>query len=1472
MNAASTSAPNGSFVSPNREAEVESPLYDPSHGLHESHGNKKSKDSKRKLASGLQFGLYIGVGGSYDKTRPHMRDGSLKPPTALNKLKKEEIEDGATPHAIAASLQNTVAAPPVARKMRPRLLKRGAAALGWTLGKVEDGHYGWNKGPQFTPAKGTGRTGGTEGTAAALARKVQHLNDLSQLISSSLEELNARLQAAEEVCGVVLRAYKDAKTATEKAQNDQTDLHEQQESLKATEQSLREELGQLTAQHAQLSIDLANLPELPAIPMGDSAVAAFQHQMAEALLMQAKAARNSVQYQVERSGAALRATREELELLPSFSLERINAAALIKELQATHQHNLDSLSEAELDVLTSETRCEQHVRELTEVDTKIRAYQEALIQRAPLEEELSACHDMLNASQQQLEAVQQALVINEVEVESAAQAHAAGQSAERELKFQFDSARAAVQQLHRQIASFGEQVQPVQDQAVVMQARAAEAEAAQAALQVEETRGREESIRTLIEKPPGFGPMPELSAALTDLRNRLEATLDKVPAAAQLPVAETLELVTRSLALETGGHAAEAARLLNNLMRLPFKALVPPPGQPIVDWPPANLVRRLAGMSCGAQTLLRMTSNEDDPPEPVQMSALQVYYKADSAAMEHLRLPQCEQDPATLVWLTTAAQAAKKLIHAKEDSRPLSTLELTAFNGVRNGFTSVTKGSDYDSTNQWLKKAAVWLDRAKQSRTLKHSPLSARQVMQSVGFDVGLPTVERALSSTLQAACEALLQRTTAMIIEARPKPSDAMIQAATLLNCAVKRGQKHQRWDTLTIGRGDWRRINRDSMSWARRERAFGKVPRKLQDAATALPQAQPDRADPNTHRRDASSAVNSDALGAALQGLATERNVSLLVVLQTLHPLLRVLPPAESPPVEFNVPAPNFSFLGPLPPIDEEDEEAGEWVLDEAAGDRTAQAHTSASQSEHEDQLDAELANIRRRLNALRTMEPILEPPPPPDEVETLLAKAVQLQKQSADFTERSRLSSNALQAWLAPVVSATSGSVSASQGTTFGLSTGGLSWSVNKIGPMLVSMSITTDAEVTRRRQHELGVKRDSKGLNLLMGESTRWMGKLGGMFSVGIPPLLKRASDKFTLGFRSGHKRSASSTRAQGVAVREPKSDNMVQNFEDILHTLLNWERIEGEDGKPQFSDPLAALLARHPTVSVGATSGNTKAYSAETVVGFGLSLSGNTDINHEPGAIGIGPEWRVTADNVTTGETITGAQGINSHLRSRTLINSVRLALSAAFSPSVSQPHLDARPRTLSMFLEKTLRISSEQEGFKWVSMPDGTLVADRAAEFSSFTKFKQRIDSRREEWIEHMIRSTKWPEGLSPAAIRLCVEDDLNRFMLRAEKHVRNGGTVRLNETMDVKPQVCARLTAIANAGALAAEQGFEDDADRHLQKLKELLGDDASYKPYKAKLIVRSDIALSWGTDWGIVAKSETRARGMNETETWPR
>src|SRR5207245_7089801 len=98
-----------------------------------------------------------------------------------DKLKKEEIENGATPRAIAASLQNTVASP-MTRHKKPGLLKRSAAALGWTLGNVEGGHYGWNNGPHFTPAKAAGKIGGTEGTAAALANRDKRLTDLGELI------------------------------------------------------------------------------------------------------------------------------------------------------------------------------------------------------------------------------------------------------------------------------------------------------------------------------------------------------------------------------------------------------------------------------------------------------------------------------------------------------------------------------------------------------------------------------------------------------------------------------------------------------------------------------------------------------------------------------------------------------------------------------------------------------------------------------------------------------------------------------------------------------------------------------------------------------------------------------------------------------------------------------------------------------------------------------------------------------------------------------------------------------------------------------------------------------------------------------------------------------------------------------------------------------------------------------------------
>ncbi|SFH89967.1 hypothetical protein SAMN05192543_101513 [Paraburkholderia megapolitana] len=231
---------------------------------------------------------------------------------------------------------------------------------------------------------------------------------------------------------------------------------------------------------------------------------------------------------------------------------------------------------------------------------------------------------------------------------------------------------------------------------------------------------------TIASTAPGFDAASLAGTDGRDLVARLQKVAEALPpddttAERMLPRAAAVEMISRALAVATGGNLKDAGQLLDDLTAHPLNHWIRPPendGSEIGYTAPSaqmeNLLEFMAHIPRGTEVLnLASTAPLSDGLERAQVEAVQAYWIA------HETQKSATDDVKT--WLGKAMNVASRAVrNSKEqtvfDVDGLPLRERAAFNAVRNGFLSNAKGSDYDLNNQNLLKVTDSIEHLEDTR------------------------------------------------------------------------------------------------------------------------------------------------------------------------------------------------------------------------------------------------------------------------------------------------------------------------------------------------------------------------------------------------------------------------------------------------------------------------------------------------------------------------------------------------------------------------------------------------------------------------------------------------------------------------------------------------------------------------------------------------------------------------------------
>ncbi len=300
---------------------------------------------------------------------------------------------------------------------------------------------------------------------------------------------------------------------------------------------------------------------------------------------------------------------------------------------------------------------------------------------------------------------------------------------------------------------------------------------------------RLQKLQALQDMPPGFEgtPMtPHLQQGMRQLAQRLGAPEGPHESQVQahqnlIPSHEALEIILRCLALSTRGQGDQAAQVLDHLMGRSIADLVPRAGGSFKDQPQTTqseqairsashrLASALLELPGGRELLKRLAQPTAIEPSPQVQDAVAVYFKATHG------LNQAANDDSRQ-WLQAAQEASQALAHPghagpghKDASLSLTLSQQTAFNGVRNGLTSLGPGSTFDNINAIIEKSLDdWPKGASAQTKRQTSPWDSRGLLKEATHDLNGLTAERNFTKQLKIACEELLKATTQQLVAAR--------------------------------------------------------------------------------------------------------------------------------------------------------------------------------------------------------------------------------------------------------------------------------------------------------------------------------------------------------------------------------------------------------------------------------------------------------------------------------------------------------------------------------------------------------------------------------------------------------------------------------------------------------------------------------------------------------------------------------
>ncbi len=925
--------------------------------------------------------------------------------------------------------------------------------------------------------------------------------------------------------------------------------------------------------------------------------------------------------------------------------------------------------------------------------------------------------------------------------------------------------------------------------------------------------------------PCGFEHNPQAGAVLQAGFQALLARLQDqsvqdglVPARSFWSSHEVVPVLSHALSIVTQGDPVAAAELLRQLMRTPFQSLVPQVGKALSGHTltvarPNQLVSPLEKLVAVMVDLPTGTQQLVRMSAPAGVPPTPAQREALHVYYRATEALNITPDSTSRVWLLAAAQAACEVMHTPHEPGAL-ILEPDrqhAFNGVRNGYLSVALGSAYDKAQQHLTDLSLeWIERA-QEASYRSSPLHAMSQAVTVANQVGLPTYSHQLDHLLQPACEQLIQLVASRLqTHCTAEQGTELKKLAKILDHLQKRTHGSRLLGEVRFK--SWRRLDRQA-----RNMGASQLP--------PLVSASGEHYDVNKlkHR---------------VRALHT-----LLAAQQKYVEITGIQADVESPSAAHPAPAENSS-------------------------DAISEPADSSDSAKHSVSSNATLPES------------------------TVLAQVAQCLNQAKNLSQEFNTFSGAelaflfedIEKWITPPIAHKSSSVAIQHGTSGGLSTRGLSSTVNFVNK--TGAILRLDLQALLGTQSEMRWSRGTRGMEIFAGQAQKISGRYGGGVGVGYSLWGNHNDSGLNDGLGASLVGSWSQTHSlkntQGVVVRAPKfgtksQSEVTQEFTNIVNTLFNWRTLD-----PTLADPLEALLIRHPQVSVS-TLEKLHTVSRATRSGISAGASYTGPVSGEEGflasqgvVLGVATERK---QDHTQYKTEQGTQGFvtNTNARAHTVTGSLTLpgqvggVLDRFGADNGDAALLRCRTSSLAT-VELELHRKSAQAQTTLIRQPDGTLDGERAVEYNTYALFEAAVKPHWDVWISRGMSQTKFTEPhLSLAQKRLIVEADLKAFMDRAETNLRKGGTVTLDETMDIRPDVCAELASIMARQAMAEKFGSHQESQALANQCQALLEDDSSYVPYRLKARVRSSAERGSGLDLILQFKRAKEAQAMHEYDAFP-
>ncbi len=1036
-------------------------------------------------------------------------------------------------------------------------------------------------------------------------------------------------------------------------------------------------------------------------------------------------------------------------------------------------------------------------------------------------------------------------------------------------------------------------------------------------LRAQEEIRLENKLQELVLAPPGFEPeqlTPQLRAQMGQLAQRLkdvpEGLTDEQATTLRrerIPIDQALEIISRSLSLATKGKGADAQVALTWLMDRSFADLVPLPGTNFSgereskgdDLNEKSAQKRtaslLAACPSGGELLKRLVQPGAEPPRQLQ-DAVAVYFRATNAVPDTPDVPSKDR-------LHCAEHAAKVLAHP-QGQRELTREQRVSFNAVRNGFTSFAKGSPYETANAAIEKLADhWMPRG-QVGANKTSPLHARQrlLAANVAADLGFPTLETKLNARLKDACDELQKIIAREVVEARtrlslvrgshqagspePRVPDALLAAQSTLHYIRERADLGQRIDTIRLDDSAWRAINKEAARQESSELAVGfpvdeRVSSlELRRLATGLSKSQAE---------GLGEQPEFDSLQNALWVMQIDKPTALEALAGLRDQLTRsgtgtgMSGLSGASLTDAQQAAQNSADdlvdrraagLNRLGAVDESDRNRlgadGVRANLRPAG-RGGHANPSVQQQAIPDGEDGE-----HGLNGP-------DDPRPRTRLDEALSDAAAMQAKIDCFTSnKGKFSPEALVQWMTPaLVTPTDGpdfgSVTFSQGRQRGLGTGGLVGYATQVASLL-GLVIRPELDGTRGRTDQFRFGRDGFGVGMSMGRTRGGGVSLGGSAALVRPFAGPNNALAGGLPGASLIHNWATTNLQGGAVIRVPKFDGKTpaqQGIElgEVLSTALTWRKPIKDDGEPPYDTALEALLDQHPSISV-TTFDNARSFvhtASANLVGF-LGLAGPVGNAGGFGSVAAG----VTSSNTQETRTSKHTGGTQS-LQVKAKVASHKWGVTAGafgrlgyLNPADTRV-AGVRVKLLGLTASADLRLSSARSAYILVRQPDGSIVGQRSVEYTSYEKFEAAVNLHRDKWIQEGIRFAAWPEDFPQTDRRIVAERAFHDFMVKAKASLQ-AGTVTLNETMDIKPEVAAQLNANLALEELARLGERHEDALALEAAREEILAQDSSWQPFFLLPHARSSISGSTGLDFGVIATETHGAQATRLYDYFPR